>query len=128
MGPFCMEGLSCAITGFMPGSGVTAECIGPADSGGTCNVGFPDPCPEGEYCDADLMSGEIEGTCTALPTDGEPCVEGAVFRACAAEHVCSEGTCKSVGRIGDPCDADEQCYSGNCDGGSCAEAPLCEAE
>ncbi|MFW5920506.1 MAG: EB domain-containing protein [Polyangiales bacterium] len=70
----------------------------------------------------------LHGTCTPLPTDGEACVDGAIFRNCAGGHACVEGTCRQMRRIGGDCEADEQCYSGNCDGGTCAEAPLCGAE
>jgi hypothetical protein len=69
-GQLCSEGLSCVVDGFVPGSGVTFSCSQPFASGAACQVGFPNACPVGEYCDADLATGTVDGMCMKSPTAG----------------------------------------------------------
>jgi hypothetical protein len=79
-----------------------------------------------QYCTAqDVMS---EGTCSALPKDGEACVLGS---QCAGGHVCMKAgekdtVCKRVRDLGEACDADAMCHSGRCANNKCAAAEVCE--
>lgn len=125
-GPYCMDGLSCAVTGVSGGQ-AQFECVASSESGGSCRVGFPDPCPNGEYCDAEPMNLEFEGTCTALPTDGESCRQGELAARCAPDHTCVDGTCARVGELGAECGDDAECYSDRCEDGRCTEPPFCAA-
>lgn len=122
-GPFCQPGLTCALTG-VAGTTPVFECVGASSSGGTCNLGFPDPCPTGEYCDAMpfMMGGSFEGTCQALPGGGEACMDG----RCAPGHTCDgTSTCRAIQHVGGACGSSSECYSGVCEGGTCVEGALC---
>jgi len=100
------------------------ECVGASSSGGTCNLGFPDPCPSGEACDAMpfMAGGSFEGSCQALPVAGEPCDQG----RCVPGSTCDGTTCRATQHLGGACTADGECYSGNCDGTTCVDGALCE--
>jgi hypothetical protein len=122
-GPLCEPGLSCVLTEITAGPppAPVFECVSPSASGAVCNVGFPDPCPSGEMCaGAAPLSGDLEGTCTALPTSG-PCLEN----RCADAHRCDGTRCVAISGIGGACMEDADCFSGNCEGGTCAEGVLC---
>lgn len=128
-GPFCVEGISCvldSIEGMQP----VFVCVGESESGGACKAGFPDPCPGDEVCDANPFGGgDTDGTCVPLATAGEPCTPVLIGTGCAAGLVCGEdGDCTEVHRIGESCDSDDGCYSGNCESSVCAAPPQCEAE
>ncbi len=128
-GMLCEAGASCVLTGIDPGTRTPQwRCVGPSNSGGSCNLGFPDPCPDDQYCDADpettLM---FEGTCQPLPSVGEACRDGGNFaaRECEGDLVCSDGVCRNRKLLGSPCDSDRECYSGFCDSDVCT-APMCQ--
>lgn len=114
----CDEGLSCVFAGVMGGM-ATFECAAGVAAGATCAQGFPDPCPDDQYC---MMGGTPGmGACTALPTSGQPCPTG----ACAPGLRCAApsgamGTCVTPARLGQPCAADAACISGSCQDGVCA--------
>ncbi len=120
----CQSGLSCGVD-MVGAMGATFKCTGLSTAGGACQYGFPDPCPTGQYCNADISMGMVSGTCTALPTAGQPCDSSSVAPSCADGLACISGTCVRVGRIGDACTTDDGCYSKNCDSGSCAAGPYC---
>lgn len=123
-GPWCELGSTCSVTGIT--GGVTMECVATVESGAACYFGVPSPCPVGEFCNANIDIGQFEGTCTALPGDGEAC-NTVGFPECAPSLVCDGGTCRAIGRLGDDCTSDLTCASGNCDGGTCAAGTACSA-
>ena len=71
-------------------------------------------CEAGKVC----MDGKCIGAC-----DEVVCPHG---QACADGLICgSDGICRELGRIGDGCNADDQCASEHCDGGACARPATC---
>lgn len=125
---FCQEGLSCAVD--QVGASPTFKCVGASATGAACRVGVPDPCPNDEYCDADVMSGSAEGICHKLPTDGQSCVELQLYFGpqCAVGAVCDgTETCRAKRQIGEACMEDVVCYSQTCEGGKCSAPPACDA-
>jgi len=122
----CTPGGHCAITGFMFPMSVEQECLAEVASGAACNAALPDMCPDGEYCaGTDPMGLDFDGTCEALPGDGEPCADALLGEACAAGVNCVMGTCRQPQANGASCDVDAQCFSANCEGGTCAAPMLC---
>lgn len=122
-GMLCQPGLSCALTGVSGGTTPVFECVAAASSGGTCNLGFPDPCPFDHTCEGVMPGmGDFEGTCTPLPGAGEPCRSG---RCADGTRCASDDTCRTVQGLGGACTEDADCFSGYCDAGACAEAVLC---
>ncbi|MBO6934225.1 MAG: hypothetical protein JJ863_04600 [Deltaproteobacteria bacterium] len=121
--PLCQEGLSCVVEDFdFATMEVTQTCAAPSSSGGACNLGFPEVCPTGEYCNANPMAGMFDGTCVALPAAGETCrdVGDGLGQPCAPAHACVSGTCRALQANGASCTSAGECYSGNCEGGLCA--------
>lgn len=120
----CEPGLSCAMVGVSDVGGGTFECVGPASAGGSCHLGFPDPCPSGHVCRvSSSVPGNVEGSCTPLPGDGEACLDGT--EECATGTRCVSGTCRAARGLGGACSADADCISAHCDDGVCAESVLC---
>jgi hypothetical protein len=125
MGPLCQPGLSCALTGIA-GMMPTFACEAASPSGGACHVAIPDSCPSGEHCAGiDLMMFDFDGTCAPLPGDGEACAAVPFGAQCAAGTRCAAGTCRAIGSIGAACTDAGDCWSGTCDGGTCAAGALC---
>lgn len=124
-GVFCTGDASCALVeaDFMTGA-TTWTCVAPSASGGSCNAGFPDPCPSGQGCDADIFSGSLDGTCQALPNAGMPCADSFIGAACADGLSCVDETCASIARLGAACEVGEGCASGFCEAGVCS-VPAC---
>lgn len=124
----CQEGLSCAVIGI-EGLGPDFECVEPVEAGAACNDGLPDMCPLGQYCDAEPAMLMFDGTCTPLPTQGQPCAEVTFGARCATGLACGnvdgEATCVRVQENGASCGIDAECFSGNCDGGTCSGPPIC---
>ncbi|MBI2897610.1 MAG: hypothetical protein HYY06_28890 [Deltaproteobacteria bacterium] len=128
-GPFCVEGLSCVID-RMEAMQPVFVCVGASASGGDCKAGFPDPCPDDEVCDANpFEGGQFDGTCVPLAANGEPCSAVLFGTGCVSGLVCDEDrNCTTVNRIGESCETDAGCYSGNCESNICAAPPECEAD
>jgi Dickkopf N-terminal cysteine-rich region len=101
----CAGDLVCASTSASAGT-----CEPRVASGAACRRAQPNQCPRDEYCDADPG---MEGTCTAFPVAEEPCLVGR-SQVCAAGFVCIADVCQAIGRAGDVCTEDSQCYSGTC--------------
>ncbi len=99
---YCEEGLSCVARG------ASMTCERPAASGAPCAIGYPDPCPAGEFCNG--------AVCTTYRAEGAPCASAVECRP-GARCVPGDGTpssCEPAGRDGDPCSADHDCLSERC--------------
>ena len=98
------------------------RCEPHVESGGDCRLAAPDMCPIGEYCaDTDVEARDVEGTCTPLPGNDEPCVD----ERCAGNHVCVAGTCVRLKENGEDCATHEECYSERCTEGVCSPDTDC---
>jgi hypothetical protein len=115
----CDDGLSCVFVGAAGGM-VRFECASPVAAGASCSQGFPDPCPDGQFCMMGAMPGM--GTCTALPGAGQACGSGGCQPGlrCAVPVGTSMGTCVTPVRLGQSCTADSACVSNSCEDGVCA--------
>ncbi len=128
-GELCVQGSTCALIGYDLATETTSwTCKAPASSGGTCQRGFPDPCPPSEYCDANPEATmRFDGSCQPLPTAGQPCRAGGrgdFGKACAPGLSCDGEICVTPGRLGDACSGEGACISRRCESGICA-APSC---
>lgn len=127
-GPLCEPHLSCVVDAI-EGAELVMSCQERAVSGGSCGLGLPSHCPQGQYCPlafADLVAGTFTAECTPLPGPGEPCADNVSGPSCAAFARCDgTGTCRALRNLGESCDADELCYSGACVDGGCARS-ACE--
>lgn len=94
VGPECAEGAVCVFGDSCPG-----VCTAQGAPG--------DPCAKGELC-AWPESLCVEGTCTALPGEGAPCLTG----LCRAPLVCEGGLCMAPGLAGASCEDGAPCYAG----------------
>ncbi|MDW8361867.1 MAG: hypothetical protein RMK74_05670 [Myxococcales bacterium] len=124
-GPLCRAGLSCALMGF-GGMAPTMQCVRPVAAGGACYVAVPEMCPEGQYCNVNLMGGSFMGTCMPLPGDGQPCGMGVTGERCADGFACDEGdVCRRLQDNGGACTEDSLCYSDRCVSGRCEGPEFC---
>ena len=128
-GSSCQLGLSCTVVDVLLNDQLQLECASPVGSGETCRIGFPKQCPPDELCD-NLDSATLQGTCVALPGEGQPCAQrfDDDDYHCAPYTRCdlSTGNCRALQRLGATCSADDLCYSGNCVDGGCASESACE--
>lgn len=122
---YCAPGLSCVVAAIGHTGGAVSNCEKPAGRDGACNFGFPTPCPESQYCDAEPASGGTEGTCRDLPGEGETCVAISGAPPCGAGLGCVERVCTPIGRIGAACASDAECRSQHCAGGECSAGLGC---
>jgi hypothetical protein len=96
------------------------ECAMPVAADAACPLGYPDPCPDDQYC---MMGGTPGmGTCTSLPTAGQPCASGqcALGLRCVVPDGAMSGVCSVPARLGQPCTANAGCVSGSCEDGVCS--------
>jgi len=121
-GPWCEMGAHCAVIDFTGPGQLTMECVATADSGGDCHPAGPDMCPTGEFCEVPMQS--IDGTCMALPGDGEPCADSWT-KGCEAYHRCVDDVCEALQDNGGSCTDDDVCHSGHCNGGTCGPYDPC---
>lgn len=124
-GPYCEPHLSCVIESFSA-SGAVMTCQERVQSGAACKPAGPDMCGQAEYCQ--VVAGTLDGTCTKLPGDGEPCGAEPFNQTpslCAAYTRCDGGTCRALAGLGQSCGADEVCHSENCSGGVCKLGGSC---
>jgi len=125
-GEFCAEGLVCLISLEEGAMELSQVCGARAGSGEACQLAFPGHCPNGEHCaGVDPDGGSFDGTCEALPGDGLACATSG-FTQCARGRACVDGTCRTVRDNGGSCGDDAECFSHNCDGGSCAAPDACD--
>lgn len=127
-GPFCQGELVCQFDGFeldMPKFGCVPR-VGPTAA---CTYAFPDPCPEGTFCDeTNFAGGDVDGRCRPLPTQGENCALSVLYpnRACAGDLVCRSGKgCQPPVHLGEGCAADDACASKRCVDGVCVPQDAC---
>ncbi|HOU91080.1 MAG TPA: hypothetical protein PLU22_08550 [Polyangiaceae bacterium] len=121
-GVLCALGLRCVADPDAGRSGsahCTSELFTPEAA---CRYGYPDACPDGYRCD--IPEDALEGSCRALPGEGEPCMS-TWPRACAAGLLCDAGWCRVPAHLGEPCAGSGQCYSGACAGSLCVPATEC---
>ncbi len=127
----CATGLSCLVD-VQPGPPPTLvqKCGSGVGSGAACTIGFPDPCPEDEFCA--VPDKATKGTCKPLLAAGTAC--NADLRQCQAYSVCDttgspdpkKGTCKALQRLGGACQNAVECYSQTCTAGACAVPDPCK--
>lgn len=117
-GPLCETTLSC--TDEAGG----AICLAGSVAGASCKPGFPDPCPQSQYCDAT--------TCAPLPVTGEACVTYSFMltNQCAAGYFCDVDTkCQPLIDNGDSCQgtvySGQDCFSGTCRDNKCVGDFVC---
>jgi hypothetical protein len=121
-GTLCKEGLSCAYdgaSGFSCQNGVARD--------EPCHLALPGMCPADAYCDAQDVTSE--GKCRAAPGDGEECALGdecAAGMICLRDEASDKAICRRLGDVGDACNQDATCRSGDCAGGRCAVRAVCE--
>jgi len=116
----CEPGLSCVLQKTL-----AFQCQKPYSKGAVCGFGVPEPCSAGEYCTATFQT--IEGNCTELPGQGQPCATGGLGGGlCAAGLICAQETCETFQDLGGACKDAAQCFSGQCTDGACVVPPFCE--
>lgn len=132
-GPWCKEGLSCAIDSF-ENLMLNASCHAKASSGGDCSLAIPGQCPKGEFCPisgVDLIAGNFSAKCQPLPLEGAACAPELSFPRCAGELVCDttskplEPTCVKARSLGQSCTSDDLCISGHCLDEACVPESVC---
>ncbi len=125
-GSLCVSGASCQFASIA----LNGTCVATVASANSCTFAYPDPCPQDQYCTA--TGPNTPGSCSLLPTDGSPCVTGAIQtysnKLCAADHVCVSGTCTKYRANGAACTSNAVCYSGRCDtqSGLCVPNQNCD--
>ncbi|MBN8615052.1 MAG: hypothetical protein J0L92_30930 [Deltaproteobacteria bacterium] len=110
----CREGLSCIFAG-VEGGMARFECAEAVAAGAACSRGYPDQCPDDQFCDTDV--------CRPLPTEGQPCTaECLPGLRCVVATGASMGECTAPARLGEPCEGNQGCVSSRCEDGVCATA------
>ena len=118
----CQPGLSCVVTGL---TSQTCE-TGGLTSGMPCHIAVPESCASGLFCSGtNVMTGDLDGTCAALPGAGMPCATVLFGAACGTGLRCDTGTCHAMQDAGGTCITGADCYSQSCSSGTCATAMLC---
>jgi hypothetical protein len=136
--PECLDGLAAlacpelrgAIHGGL-GNACSSPFTGLVELGGTC-AGDVDCISH--FCDGDSvdLEGTITfGTCTQLPTDGQPCVDDTCGPGLRCERDSQTGTCGPTFADGVACTYDDDCTSGDCVGpsgsaGTCGDSMTCD--
>jgi hypothetical protein len=124
-GMLCEADLSCIAS--RNGVAVSLTCAERVGSGDACHFGAPTQCPDGEYCDADINTGVVEGQCHALPKAGDACVDIPGSGSCSAGLICDvDQKCHPVNRLGQPCVSDDGCASERCVSSKCAKKIECD--
>ena len=116
--PLCQNTFSCT---KVDGTGV---CVAASDAGASCLPGFPDPCPQAQYCEATK--------CAPLPKADEACVTYSIVlnKQCAAGFFCNDATkCQVLIENGSTCDEakydGKDCVSGICLDDVCSGDYVC---
>lgn len=74
-------------------------------------------CSSGDECRDGLVCGP--SGCATAPAADQPCISGQCATGLWCDAMTSPNTCRARAADGQPCDRDEACLSGNCDGTSC---------
>jgi hypothetical protein len=131
-GPWCATGLSCVVEAVLPAA--VYKCHAQAAAGGVCGLGVPSECPAGQYCPVDfgdLITGMLSASCTALPSEGEPCAPAVALTRCAGNLVCDDTTavlapvCVTLHSLGQSCSSDTLCKSKHCVDQVCVPESIC---
>jgi hypothetical protein len=123
-GQLCRSGLSCVANSLtLSPLAINWLCVqsGGYAAGDPCKPGFPEACASGNYCMT--ASGQLTGTCTAIPSSGQACGSGT--SKCQPNAACVEGTCQNLVANGVGCAGDAMCWSEKCgtSGGCEAKVP-----
>jgi hypothetical protein len=124
----CEAGLACALVGASATGMAMFECRPRASAGAACNLAIPNHCPDNQYCAGISLTQppDFDGTCTALPLEGDDCLES---EACASGLECvmngEAATCTRLRDNGEACEVAGQCFSGSCVSGTCSAPELC---
>ncbi len=122
--PLCGPDLRCALDYDTTAMAIVGKCAEPAESGGACALSIPSSCPAGEYCAVAPMT--VTGTCTKSPVAGEDCITASgIEDHCGPDLRCDGGKCRARQNLGEACESDDVCYSGNCLDGGCAPGGGC---
>ena len=129
----CRPGMKCRndACAAMPGDGQPcldgSECAGDLycgqDTQCHSHKGRGENCAEGSrVCGDELYCSGASQTCQPYPGSGRSCVDS--YGTCAGELYCdaADRICREPMPAGSLCAGDEQCHSGDCAGGVCAEA------
>lgn len=131
VGTLCQAGLVCE---SLNATSTMGKCKQPVAKDATCRRAQPEECPDGQYCksadpssNAKATPGQ-DGICADLPGDGASCAT----LSCAPGMVCvgppdnaNARFCHALQSVGGSCDDAKECYSANCEAGSCALALSC---
>lgn len=110
----CAEGLICAYDLATD----TSRCRVPVTlaAGDPCTQSNPDMCGRELFCEIEGFLSR-EGTCRALPQEGEECLPFTSLARCAPGLGCAlSGRCVPKASLGAPCTAHDECWSGVCSG------------
>jgi hypothetical protein len=124
-GKLCGAGQVCRIDAVTPA--VDATCSSPVAAGAACQLSFPDPCPQQQFCE--IQPNMLQGTCKPRPGAGQAC-GGTPFEAqgsvCAGYTRCDGQICRALASLSDACANDDACYSQHCVDGECVMSEGCE--
>ncbi len=123
------EGETCKETGHCQASlycnhrGEIPVCAKQQQEGEECwsSTSPADACAPGTHCN--IPSASEAGICVVDGALGSPCDPFVLYEC--GEGECIDGTCQSQIPLGEPCSADDACYSGYCESGACAVRPPC---
>jgi hypothetical protein len=137
----CDRGLHCA--GYIPlGAGATlGACVGLSSGGGPCNSSsdcqgdmycgngtcgggkpFGSACQQDTNCQAQMTC--PSGMCVHAAYPGDVC-DGTT--AVCVFSICRNGKCVDHAKVGQPCTVNDDCATGTCFRGSCADTSVCPA-
>ncbi len=114
-GDYCDPELACVFTGVAGGM-ATFECAARVGRGEACAVGFPNPCPDDQFCDTGAGT---MGTCTDLPVAGEACTGQCQSGLRCVSYADDSQSCVAPRRLGEACTENQECVSSTCRDGVC---------
>jgi len=123
----CDVGLGCVATSERSdaGSSVVFRCQSASTSGGACQYGLTNTCPDGQYCPAAVADiGTSTAHCTAQAEVNQACT-GRYLYECKGDARCANGVCVGRNALGGTCVSSVDCYSHNCSNAVCASPTLC---
>jgi hypothetical protein len=119
----CQAPLTCALVGVDTQQKGVWKCEKPPTAA-ACHVALPEQCSPGSYCE---LSGGVTGVCKPAPMASAPCASRLPSDMTVAKDICApglacwaDGACHARAHLGQPCSADENCYSGTCITKKCA--------